>query len=385
MTVWVLVVLSLGAATGGAWALTRSSASAASPRTRLVAATTRDLSQTVMTTGTVQPKLRADLSFAVSGRVTSVAATVGQKVSKGAVLATVDSTLLASAVTTAVAGVTAAQQQLASLSGGTATQVTAAQAQLAQAESQLAAARDNLAAASLTAPFAGVVASVGFAVGDTVGSGVSAAGSRGSGSGGPGGQTNASTAAGSTSAAANSTITLISTTAWVVDANVGSADLAQLKQGQQAQIVPTGSRTTVFGTVASVGIFANGPSGGSATFPVVIDVTGAPSGLYAGGSTDVTIIVKKLPGVLTVPTQAIVTENGRTVVHQLVGGKQVSTPVAVGATYGPLTEIRAGLKAGDQVAVTVVRVRGGTGGAGPTRRARPGGGKGGGSAPVGHR
>lgn len=383
MAVGVLVVLSLGAATGGTWALTRSSASAASPRTRLVAATTSDLSQTVVTTGTVQPKLRADLSFAVSGRVTSVAATVGQKVSEGAVLATVDSTTLASAVTTAVAGVTAAEQQLASLSGGTATQVAAAQAQLALAESQLAAARDNLAAASLTAPFSGVVASVGFVVGNTVGSGASAASSRGSGSGGPGGQSNASAAASSTSTAANSAITLISTTAWVVDANVGSTDLAQLKQGQQAQIVPTGSRTTVFGTVASIGILANSPTGGSATFPVVIDVTGAPTGLYAGGSTDVTIIVKKLPGVLTVPTQAVLTENGRTVVHQIVGGKQVSTPVTVGATYGPLTEIRSGLKAGDKVVVTVARLRGGTGGAGPTRRTHPGGGKGG-SAPVGN-
>ena len=42
-----------------------------------------------------------------------------------------------------------------------------------------------------------------------------------------------------------------------------------------------------------------------ATFPVVIDVTGDPSGLYAGSTADVTIIVKQLNNVVEVPTAAI--------------------------------------------------------------------------------
>ena len=42
------------------------------------------------------------------------------------------------------------------------------------------------------------------------------------------------------------------------------------------------------------------------TFPVVIDVTGNPSGLYAGATAeDVSIIVKQLNNVTEVPTQAI--------------------------------------------------------------------------------
>lgn len=362
-TLAVTVALGVAAAAAaGMWALSRSSASAATTP-NLVAASTSDLSQTVATTGTVQPEQRSDLTFAVSGRVTSVAVSVGQKVGKGAVLATLDRTTLTSAVDTAAAAVTAAQQQRDAVAGGTATQAASANAQLAQAQSQLASARDELAAASLTAPFAGVVATVGIAVGDTVGNGTSAAAGAGGTSGAGGGGTASSN--GASVASKSSSITLIDTSAWVVDASVGSADLAQLKKGLQAQITPTGARTPVFGTVMSVGILASASTTGSATFPVVIGVTGNPAGLYAGASASVTIVVQKITGVLSVPTQAVVTENGRTVVHQRVAGKQVSTPVTVGAAYGPLTEVTSGLKAGDEVVVPSVRF--GTGGAGAGR------------------
>jgi multidrug efflux pump subunit AcrA (membrane-fusion protein) len=372
-----------GAAAVSTWAITRSPASAAAT-TNLVAASTSDLSQTVATTGTIQPKQRSDLTFTVGGKVTTVAASVGQQVAKGAVLATLDTTTLASAVNTASAAVTAAQQQLASAASGTSTQLASANAQLAQAQSQLATARDELAAASLTAPFAGVVASVGISVGDSVGSSGTGGGSTGAAAGGGAGGTTTTTTSSSTA------ITVISTSAWIVNVSVGSADLAQLKKGLQAQITPTGSRTPVFGTVASLGIIASTSTTGSATFPVVIDVTGNPTGLYAGSSAGVSIIVKQVTGVLTVPTPAIVTENAKTVVHQIVGGKQVSTVVTTGTVYGALTEITAGLKAGDQVVVTLARFGGGRTGGGPgtggQNGAPPGGGGGGfggGRAPGG--
>ena len=60
------------------------------------------------------------------------------------------------------------------------------------------------------------------------------------------------------------------------------------------------------------------------------------------------------------------------VVHQIINGAQVSTPVKVGSTNGPLAQILSGLKAGDKVVGTAFR----TGGAGGTR-SRQGGGTGG--------
>jgi multidrug efflux pump subunit AcrA (membrane-fusion protein) len=177
-------------------------------------------------------------------------------------------------------------------------------------------------------------------------------------------------------ASSSSQIVVISTTSWVVEASVGSEDLPQLKKGLQAEITPTGSTTKVFGTVKTVGIVASSSSGGSASFPVTIAVTGSPKGLYAGGAATVSIIVKQVENVLTVPTSALHTENGKTVVHQMVKGVQVSTLVTVGTTYGAVTQILSGLKTGDQVVGTTFRI----GGNNPTggTRTRQGGGTGGG-------
>jgi len=165
----------------------------------------------------------------------------------------------------------------------------------------------------------------------------------------------------------------------VVDVSVTSADLPQLKKGLQAEITPTGSTTKVFGTVKSVGIVASSSSGGSASFPVTIAVTGSPKGLYAGGAVDVAIIVKQVENVLTVPTNALHTVNGKTVVYQMTNGSQVSTPVTVGATYGPVTQILSGLKTGDKVVGTSFRIGGATGG----NRTRQGGTGGGGTGGFG--
>jgi multidrug efflux pump subunit AcrA (membrane-fusion protein) len=177
---------------------------------------------------------------------------------------------------------------------------------------------------------------------------------------------------------------VISTTSWVVSASVGSADLPQLKKGQQAEITPSGSTTKVFGTVKSVGIIASS-SGGSASFPVTIAVTGSPKGLYAGGAVDVAIIVKQVENLLSVPTNAVHTEGGKTVVHQMKDGAQVSTPVKVGTVYGAVTQILSGLKAGDKVVGTSFRPGGGrpSGGTGTRQGGGTGGGFPGGGFPGG--
>jgi macrolide-specific efflux system membrane fusion protein len=345
---------------GGAWAATRSS-SATTAAPVLVSATTSTIRQSVSAAGTIEPAHRADLTFTVSGTVTSVPVAAGDQVRAGAILATVDTASLTTAVTSARAGVSATQDQLTAqqAAGSSAVQIASAQAQLADAQAKLADARTALAAASMTSPIAGTVAQVNIAVGDTVGS-TSSAGSS-SASGGAG---SSSPSTGAASASSTAQIVVISTTSWVVSASVGSADLSQLKKGLQAEITPSGSATKIFGTVKSVGIVASSSSGGSATFPVTITVTGSPKGLYAGGAADVAIIVKQLENVLSVPTNAVHTESGKTVVHQMKDGAQVSTPVTVGTTYGPVTQILSGLKTGDTVVGTTFRGGNRTGGTG---------------------
>ena len=329
------VVVLVGGGGGVAYALAGGS-SPPPADTTTVTVSKGTVQSTVTTTGTIEPKQDEDLSFGVSGTVTSVAVAVGQHVTKGAVLATVGSTTLRSAVTTAQAAVTAAEQELDAVADESDTQVAAAEAQLASARTELANAEDALAAASLTAPFTGTVAAVSMAVGDVVGNGNQAQGS-----------------------SSTDSITLISTDVWIVKASVGSSDLARLKKGMQAQISPSGASERVFGTVSSIGIVADSSSSGStSTFPVVITVTGSPSGLYAGGSADVTLIVKQLFDVLTVPTMAISTVDGKTVVYRRVNGKRVATEVTLGDSYGASTVVTKGLTSGDEVEVTFARPTG---------------------------
>lgn len=351
----VAIVVVLGAGTA-AWAATRGSGS---PTTTSILATASrgTIRSTVSATGTLQPARQADLGFAVSGTVRTVTVAVGDRVRTGQVLATVGAAALRADRAAAGANLAAAQSQLVSdtAAGADDTQLTSDDAAVRSARSALTSARAAVRDASLRATFSGRVASVGITIGDSV------SGSGGNGSGDTGQATGSST----TSAG---TITVISTSAYIVAASVGSSDLASLKKGLQAQITPTGTTQTLYGTVSAVGLVAESSgstsgssSSGSATFPVTIAVTGDVTGVLAGSSADVSIIVKQVPDVLTVPTAAVHSSAGKTTVTVSRNGKQVVTPVTIGQVYGAQTEITAGLKAGQQVVVTTFRLPTGTG------------------------
>lgn len=347
-----LVVVAVGAAT--AWAMTRPKGDATSAATT-VSVTATTLRQTVTSSGTFEPASQADLSFGASGTVTAVKVGVGDSVAAGQVLAIIDSTDLANAVELAQANVDAASAQLSQSrsSGASSTQIAAAQAQVAAARAKVTSATASLKAATLTAPMAGIVATISISTGSQVGSsGGAAVGGAGS-------------SAASTSSSAQ--IVVISTRKWLVQASVSSSDLASLKKGLQAEVTPSGSRTKVFGTVSSVGVIASSSSG-VATFPVTIAVTGSPTGLYVGGTAGVAIIVKALTDVLTVPTSAIHTENGLTVVHQVKNGATVTTPVTLGLVSGTTTQVTKGLSLGDEVVVSTSSFGAGSGSTGTRTR-----------------
>lgn len=395
----VAVALMLVAAVAGVW-LTRRSASVAQATTTTVKATTTTLSQIVTASGTIAPKVRSDLSFTWAGTVTSVAVKAGDQVSAGQTLASIDPTELQQAVDSAQASVDAADASLSatkSSSSATSNQIAAARSQVKAANAKLETAKTALAAATLQTPVTGIVAAVNIQVGNQVSGSGSGAGS-GTGSGSSSGQSSSGSAgsAGSSSSASSGQIVVISTDAWVVDTSVSAADLPMVKPDLQAQIVPTGSSATVFGTVSSVGVIAT-TSSGVASFPVTVAVTGSPTRLYAGGTASVSIIVKEVSDALVVPTAAITTVDGKTVVTQVKNGEPLSSPVALGMVQGSLTQITTGLADGDEVLVTrsgttpgqgggtATRTRGtgGFGGGGTSTGGPPAGAGGQGSAPAG--
>jgi multidrug efflux pump subunit AcrA (membrane-fusion protein) len=341
----------------------------------VVKATTGTIKQTVATSGTLEPASQANLDFGVSGVVTAVDVKGGQVVTAGQVLATVGTTALQAEVDSAQAQLQSAQARLSSDEAADAetTQIDSDEAAVTSAESSLSSAQASLADASLTSTIAGTVASVSLTVGQQV---------TGSGSGGSGGQGSggAASAAASSSASTSSTgqVVVISTDSFIVNTTVDDTEIGQIQQGDQATITPTGATALDFGTVASIGLIAS-ESSDVATFPVVIDVTGDPTGLFAGSTADVSIIVKQLNNVVEVPTAAITySTSGQATVTEVKNGTHVSQPVTVGQAASGETQITSGISAGDSVVERVVKFTGvpggtGTGGLGGTGFTRGGG------------
>ena len=326
--VWIALiaafVIVLGASGIVVWRLNAASSAGTSTQ-RTVTVSEQTIKETVGTTGTVEPRHRADLSFSSSGTITHVYVGVGDKVSKGERLAAIDDDELRADLTAAKADYQAAQDDQATTqdnADSTDAELKAASSKVVAQRSKVRQARAAVKAAILRSTIKGTVAEVDIAKGDSVGSstGSSGTGSSGTGSSGTG-------SSGGSDSSASADVTVISTSSYTVSTSVGSSDLSKIKKGLQAEIITTGSTEPFYGTVSSVAVMASSStattsgSAGSATFDVTIDVTGHPSKLYAGATATVSIIVRQRDNVLTVPTAAISTSNGKTTVDKLVDGK----------------------------------------------------------------
>jgi multidrug efflux pump subunit AcrA (membrane-fusion protein) len=366
LVIGAAIILLAGLATGLTLAFT-----GGSPATGLVVSsetvkvTTGTIKQTVATSGTLEPATEASLDFGVSGTVTGVDVHAGEVVTAGQVLATVGTTALSSDVDAAQANVASAQARLSSdeAAGGSTTEIDSDEASVTSAESSLTTAQTDLADASLTSTISGTVASVDLTVGQAV---------TGTGTGGGGGGEGGSDAAAADSDSTSSTgqVVVIGTNSYIVNTTVDDTDIGQVAEGDQATVTPTGATTVDYGTVASIGLIATETSD-VATFPVVIDVTGDPTGLYAGSTADVSIIVKQLNDVVEVPTAAITYNptSGQATVSEVKNGKDVSVDVTVGQAADGETQITSGVSSGDSIVERVFKFTGGagrTGGAGIT-------------------
>jgi multidrug efflux pump subunit AcrA (membrane-fusion protein) len=359
LVIGAAVILLAGLATGLTLAFT-----GGSPATGLVISsetvkvTTGTIKQTVATSGTLEPATEASLNFGVSGTVTGVDVHAGQAVTAGQVLATVGTTALNADVDAAQANLASAEARLSTdeAAGGSTTEIDSDEASVTSAESSLTTAQTNLADASLTSTISGTVASVDLTVGQAV---------TGTGTGGGGGGSAAAAAASSASTSSTGQVVVIGTNSYIVNTTVDDTDIGQVAEGDQATVTPTGATTVDYGTVASIGLIATETSD-VATFPVVIDVTGDPTGLYAGSTADISIIVKQLNDVVEVPTAAITYNptSGQATVTEVKGGKDVSVDVTVGEAALGETQITSGVSAGDSIVERVVKFTGGAGGTG---------------------
>lgn len=197
-----------------------------------------------------------------------------------------------------------------------AAQLAADQGAIDAAQAALVVDQQNLTAATLTSPISGTVAAVGLTAGSS-----------------PSGQT----------------ITIVGQGIQQADITVPLGQIDTVKVGQPATLTADGTTKKVHGTVQSVGLLSS-TSGSSTTFPVTVELAANSPALFDGSGADVVISTATAKNVITVPNSAVhTTANGRHTVIIVAGDKTTTTPVTVGVVGSALTEIKSGLKTGQQV------------------------------------
>lgn len=391
----VLAVVIVGAL-AGTYFFVFPASSSSSAETQLTSTVQQGVvSNTITASGSVAPVAEQTSSFAVSGAIASVNVSLGQTVTVGQVLGTLqtaplqqivnnDSTLSSQArsqyanASAELAAVEAAPVTANSTTAQSISSTNSAKQQVATALDQVTTesqnlARDeaNLANATLTSPMAGVVIALGGSVGQSVGSGSSSSSAASSASA-------AATTTGTSSASSGSGFaTIADISAMTVSASIAEADIAAVTVGQKAVVTfPAVPGKTADATVTAIAPTAT-TSNSVVTYATMITLASIPPGLRLGQTAAVAITTKSSAAdALYVPSAAITTANGVSTV-KVVGSNGKVTPVTV--TLGIVgtvgTQILTGLKAGQTVSLGMVAPT--TTGTSGTGRTGFGGGNGG--------
>jgi HlyD family secretion protein len=204
-------------------------------------------------------------------------------------------------------------------------QLASDQAALDVAVAGLTAAQQDLADANLLSPIAGTVASVAITPGGAVSAGSSV---------GP---------------SANASIVILGPGSFVVSANIAVANIAGVMVGQKAIITPDATTKTVTGTVTSIGLVAS-TSSAVTTYPVTVamaDDSGMQ--LLSGAAADVNIVTKGATDVTSVPSSAVQTVGANHFVTEYRNGSTSLVRVTLGTVGDILTQVSSGVKPGTTI------------------------------------
>jgi multidrug efflux pump subunit AcrA (membrane-fusion protein) len=227
----------------------------------------------------------------------------------------------------AVSQVRSAQEQLSLVREKyTAEDLRYAEAQVLQARAALRMADANLSYATITAPMAGVVASVSTQQGETVTSG-------------------------SAAAQAPTFVTIIDLHRLQVDAYVDETDIGKVRVGQEATFSVDAFPDKEFdGKVAAIYPKALIQQN-VVTYDVVIAIDNPEGLLRPDMTTNTTITVAKREKALAIPNQAVRREDGDRVAFVQEGDRLVRRSVKTGWKDRSYTEVLGGLQEGERVAV----------------------------------
>ncbi|MYW94091.1 HlyD family efflux transporter periplasmic adaptor subunit [Amycolatopsis rubida] len=393
----VLVVL-LGGAAFGIYQAFSPAGSTAQAQTRTTPVRRANVAQTVAAAGTIASTYTGAANFTTSGKVTSIDVQVGDVVSAGQKLATIDSSQASKQLQVAKANLAVAEDNLTTAEDNPPANQTSAQAQSStaslqakvdQAQLDVDNAESALAATTLTAPGAGTVTAINGTVGQQAGSGSNSSSSSASAStssSGSGGQSGQQSSSSSSSSTGFIDITDMGTL--VVNTSVAEIDVSKVKTGQKATVTLNATPDQPLqATVSSIDLTPT-TSSNVVSYGAKLALSNPPSGLRPGQSASVVITVAEADGVLSVPAAAVRSSGTTNVVTVEQNGQPVSRQVEVGVRGESTVEIKSGLNEGDSVVLTAAspttssgsngQQRGGLGGFGGGQQGGFGGGRQGG-------
>lgn len=332
------------------------------------------VTETISAAGTLASSYTGAANFATAGKVTSIDVKVGDVVSAGQKLATIDSTQAAKQLQVAKANLAVAQDNLDTAedaedtpatgqNSSAANSVTSAQAKLDQAELDVQTAQQTLDNTTLYAPGAGTVTAINGAVGQqsSSGSASSSSGSQSSSGSGGQGQGSSNSAAASSSSSSSGFITITNLTGLVVDTSVAEIDVSKVKAGQKATVTLNAlPDKPIQATVSSVNLTPT-TSGSVVSYGAQLALADPPDGLRPGQSASVVITVATAENALSVPAAAVQTVGSTNVVTVQENGQNVTRQVQVGLRGESTVQITSGLTEGENVVLTATAATSGTG------------------------
>ena len=142
---------------------------------------------------------------------------------------------------------------------------------------------------------------------------------------------------------------------YVVAADATTAQIAEVEDGEQAIITPTGSARLPMGW--SPVQYARHYQQWGDQFPDHDLSHAAGYGAIPGASAIVELVTRDVANVLVVPTSAVHTEGTTSYVYLLKGGKEVQQTIGVGAVGTSETQVTSGLKSGQEVVIASLSAR----------------------------
>ncbi len=283
------------------------------------------LENTSPLTGRLQPVEEVTIIPKAMGNVTSVNVELGQKITKGTVLFTIDNTQVATAYNQAKASYNDAQTNLSRMETlykeGAVSLQQYEQTKTAYtiAKEAYTAASDGVSNYVVTSPIDGYVTSINVEVGSMASQAAPAA-------------------------------TVANIDKLEIETSISENIINKIKVGDKVDVlVSSVSETPISGTVTAL---SPAPAVGSLTYPMKVTLDNATAAIKPGMFAEVIITSDKTANVIALPSNSVLIKSGKTVAAVIEDGKKVVfKEVVVGVDNGTLAEIKSGIKAGDKVVI----------------------------------